>query len=248
MPYLDGRTAVITGSSRGIGRAIALELARRGAMLVINYIEHEEKAAQTRAEAERMGVRAEVVRANVASPDEARKMIALALDQFGSIDILVNNAGIVRDKTLWEMSDDQWHDVVNVDLHGVYYCSREVVPYMRERGYGRIVNIASIVGQTGAFGQTNYAAAKAGVIGFTKAAALELARYGITVNAVCPGYVDTDMLAAVPEAIREQIKARIPLKRFAQPDEIARVVRFLVEEGDYITGQRINVNGGLFMA
>lgn len=248
MPYLDGRTAVITGSSRGIGRAIALELARRGAMLVINYIEHEEKAAQTKAEAERMGVRAEVVRANVASPDEARKMIALALDQFGSIDILVNNAGIVRDKTLWEMSDDQWHDVVNVDLHGVYYCSREVVPYMRERGYGRTVNIASIVGQTGAFGQTNYATAKAGVIGFTKAAALELARYGITVNAVCPGYVDTDMLAAVPEAIREQIKARIPLKRFAQPDEIARVVRFLVEEGDYITGQCINVNGGLFMA
>lgn len=248
MPYLDGRTAVITGSSRGIGRAIALELARRGAMLVINYIEHEEKAAQTKAEAERMGVRAEVVRANVASPDEARKMTALALDQFGSIDILVNNAGIVRDKTLWEMSDDQWHDVVNVDLHGVYYCSREVVPYMRERGYGRIVNIASIVGQTGAFGQTNYAAAKAGVIGFTKAAALELARYGITVNAVCPGYVDTDMLAAVPEAIREQIKARIPLKRFAQPDEIARVVRFLVEEGDYIAGQCINVNGGLFMA
>jgi NAD(P)-dependent dehydrogenase (short-subunit alcohol dehydrogenase family) len=247
MANLDGQTALVTGSSRGIGRAIAKELAACGANLVINYNESESQALGLLEEIATLGVQGEVIRANVSVWAQVEAMVDRALACFGTIEILVNNAGINRDKTFKNMSAKHWDEVLQTDLYGVYYCTKALVPHMIDQKYGRIVNIASIVGQTGAFGQANYAAAKAGVIGFTKSVALEVARHGITVNAVCPGYTVTDMLAAVPEDIREQIRVRIPLGRFAQPEEIARVVRFLVCEGDYITGQCININGGLYM-
>jgi len=247
MHLLNGQTALVTGASRGIGRAIAKELAVHGANLVINYYQHEKEAMELLDEIKTLGRDAIVLRANVSVFAEVEDMFNKALASFGTIEILVNNAGITADKTLKNMSAEHWDNVMRVNLYGVYYCTRAVVPHMIRQMYGRIVNIASVIGQTGAFGQANYAASKAGIIAFTKSVALELARYGITVNAVCPGFTETDMLSAVPEEIRQQIRKRIPLGRFAHPEEIARVVRFLVCEGDYITGQCININGGLYM-
>lgn len=246
-----GKVGIVTGSSRGIGRAIAIELAAYGARIIVNYKEHDKEAAAVVEQINTLGGIGEAVRADVSIIEQVEALTARALARFGSIDILVNNAGITLDNTLLKMPSNSWHEVLRTDLDPVYYCCRLVIPHMVQREYGRIVNIASVVGQIGGFGQTNYAAAKSGVIGFTKSLSLslslELARYGITVNAVCPGFVDTDMLRQVPTEIQEQIRSRIPLKRFGQPEEVARVVRFLVAEGDYITGQCINVNGGLYM-
>jgi acetoacetyl-CoA reductase/3-oxoacyl-[acyl-carrier protein] reductase len=174
-------------------------------------------------------------------------MVKQVSDEFGRLDVLVNNAGITRDTSLKKMTDEQWEQVIQTNLNGYFYCTSAAIPVMSEQKFGRIINISSMNGQIAAFGQANYSASKGGIIAFTKTAALELARSGITVNTVAPGFTDTDMFAEVPEKIQEQIKSRIPLGRFAKPEEIARAVIFLVADGEYITGQQINVNGGAYM-
>ena len=172
----------------------------------------------------------------------------MVLDAWKRLDILVNNAGITRDKSLRKMVDDEWADVINVNLNGTYYCTSAALPAMIEQKFGRIINISSYIGQGGGFGQANYAASKGGIVAFTRAVAIEMAKYNITANAVSPGYTCTDMLAKVPPNVIEQIKAKIPMGRLAQPEEIAKAVAFLAADGDYITGQQINVNGGIYMS
>ena len=173
------------------------------------------------------------------------RMVDTVLEAFGRIDVLVNNAGINRDRTLARMTDEEWEEVIATDLSGVFFCTRAVAPGMVKQRWGRVVNISSVVGQMGSIGQSNYAAAKAGVIGFTRSLALELARYNITVNAICPGFIDTDMVSTLSDSIRQSILDRIPLRRFGDPEEIARLCRFLVTEGDYITGAQLSINGGI---
>ncbi len=244
---LEGRTALVTGASRGIGRAVALELGREGAQVVVNYLRSEEAASAVSEEIAREGGRALVIRANVGAPGEVRSMVDQVIEECGQIDILVNNAGVTRDRTLRKLTDVDWLDVININLNSVYFCTSAVVPVMTERRYGRIVNIASFVAQAGNFGQTNYAASKGGMIAFTKAAALELAKYGITVNVVAPGFIRTEMLDQMPQEVLERVRSRIPLGHLGEPADVARAVAYLCIEGDYITGQQINVNGGLYM-
>jgi acetoacetyl-CoA reductase/3-oxoacyl-[acyl-carrier protein] reductase len=247
MGRLDGKAVLVTGASRGIGRAIALELAREGAKVAVNYQNNEAKAQEVAAEIAKMGGTCILAKANLADPKEARAMVRRVAEQFGRLDVLVNNAGITRDKSLRKMTDDDWLAVIQTNLNAVFFCTSAAMPIMIEQNYGRIVNIGSMNGQTAAFGQANYGASKGGVMAFTKTAALELARFNITVNVVNPGFTQTDMLATVPTNIQDQIKGKIPEGRFAKPEEIARAVIFLVEDGDYITGQQINVNGGAYM-
>jgi acetoacetyl-CoA reductase len=244
---LCGRTALVTGSSRGIGRAIATELAKCGANVVINYLEHQDQAFELCQELQALGHGIEVLQGDASDREQAANLVDTVIERFGQIDVLANNAGITRDRTLSKISFEEWDRVIEVNLTGTFNYTKLVVPHMINSGGGSIINIASVVAQTGAFGQTNYAAAKAGIVGLTKSCALELARYGIRVNAVCPGFVDTDMVRAIPPEIREGIRQRIPLGRFGKPEEIARCVRFLATEAEYLTGQCINVNGGLFM-
>ncbi len=244
---LEGKTALITGASRGIGRAVALELAREGAHVAVNYYTGEDAAHEVSEAVVRDGGRASVVRANVGDMNDVRAMVDGIAAEFGGIDILVNNAGITRDRTLRKLTMADWLDVINVNLNSVYFCTAAVTPLMTERRFGRIVNMASFVAQAGNFGQTNYAASKGGMIAFTKAAALELARYGITVNAVAPGFIRTEMLDQMPPEALERVQSRIPLGRLGEPVDVARAVAFLVTDGGYITGQQINVNGGLHM-
>lgn len=244
---LEGRTALVTGASRGIGRAVALELGREGAQVVVNYLRSEEAASAVSEEIAREGGRALVIRANVGAPGEVRSMVDQVIEECGQIDILVNNAGVTRDRTLRKLTDVDWLDVININLNSVYFCTSAVVPVMTERRYGRIVNIASFVAQAGNFGQTNYAASKGGMIAFTKAAALELAKYGITVNVVAPGFIRTEMLDQMPQEVLERVRSRIPLGHLGEPADVARAVAYLCIDGDYITGQQINVNGGLYM-
>ena len=244
---LDGRVALVTGASRGIGRAIALELASAGAAIAINYRSSEAEARQVEQQIASDSGTAMTVCADVSQPAEVRAMVERVVAGLGRIDILVNNSGITRDRTLHKLKDEDWLAVINTNLNSVFFCTSAVLPAMMERKYGRIINISSLSGQAGNFGQSNYAAAKAGIIGFTKAAALELARYNITVNAIAPGFTATDMFAKVPEDIQQQIKAKIPARRFATPREIAEAALFLAAHGDYITGQVIGVNGGMYM-
>jgi NAD(P)-dependent dehydrogenase (short-subunit alcohol dehydrogenase family) len=193
------------------------------------------------------GVEAVALGADVSKPDQARQLIEETLDRFGRIDLLVNNVGITIDKTMRKLTTEEWDTVVQVDLNSCYYTVKPALEHLIEQQSGKIINISSFVGEAGNFGQTNYAAAKAGIIGFTKAAAQELARYQVTVNAVCPGFIETEMFDVVPEEVKERIRKRIPLGRIGKPGEVARVVRFLAEDGDYITGQTININGGIYM-
>lgn len=244
---LQGKVAVVTGSSRGIGRAIARALAAEGATIAVHYCRGREQADELAAEVERGGSRVGVFQADVARPEECHRLLQLAARQLGPVDILVNNAGINRDKSLRKMSAAEWDEVLQTNLSAVFHCTKAALEPMIARGWGRVINIASIIGQTGAFGQANYAAAKAGVIAFTKSVAQEIARYGITVNAICPGFVDTDMVANMAPAARDAVKGRIPLGRFGEADEVARLVRFLCTEGDWITGAQLNINGGQFM-
>jgi acetoacetyl-CoA reductase/3-oxoacyl-[acyl-carrier protein] reductase len=188
-----------------------------------------------------------LAQADVSSSHEARDLVKRIIEKWGRLDILVNNAGITKDRTLRKLSDDDWMAVINTNLNSAFYCTSAAVPSMIEQKYGRIVNIASVIGQAGNIGQANYSAAKAGMIALTKSTAQELARYGITANTVCPGFTATEMVTRIPEDIQDQIKGKIPLGRFATVEEIARAVLFLVAEGDYITGQQINVNGGIYM-
>ena len=244
---LDGQVAVVTGSSRGIGRACALELAREGASVVVNYNGSEESAASCKDEIEALGAKALVVQADVSNAEDAARLIAAAEEEFGKVDILVNNAGINRDRTVARMSAEEWDNVISTDLSSMFYCTNAVVGGMRERNFGRIINMASIIGQMGNLGQSNYAAAKAGMIAFTKAAAKELARNQITVNAICPGFVETDMVAALPDEVKENLISQIPLGRFGTAEEVANTVRFLCTEGDFYTGAQMSLNGGQYM-
>lgn len=244
---LDGQTALITGAGRGIGRAIVNELAATGANVVINYATSAHAAQELAREIEERGSKTLVVQADVSQYEQVEAMIRQTIEAFGQIDILVNNAGITNDKTLKNMTKEQWDEVLHVNLDSVFNCTRQVLPFMLERRSGKIVNMSSFVGLGGNIGQANYATTKAGIIGFTKSIALEVAHYGITVNAVCPGFTETDMLSSVPDGIRKRLLERIPLGRFAQAQEVAACVRYIVTEGDYMTAQTISINGGVYI-
>jgi len=247
MGRLDGKNALVTGGSRGIGRAIALQLARDGARVAFSYRTGEVEAQAVAKEITDLGKEVLMLRADVSNPKEARGLVAKVLERWGRLDILVNNAGITRDKSVRKLSDEEWTEVINTNLNSVYYCSSAAIKSMCDQQYGRIINISSFVGQSGNFGQANYSASIAGIIAFTKTAALELGKYNVTMNAIAPGFTLTEMLAKVPENVQEQLKARIPLGRFGRPEEVAKVVAFIAAEGDYITGQQININGGIYM-
>jgi acetoacetyl-CoA reductase/3-oxoacyl-[acyl-carrier protein] reductase len=247
MGRLKGKTALVTGASRGIGRAIAIELAREGAKVALNYQSSDAKAQEVAEEIARFEGSCVLAKANLADPQEARAMVKRVAEQFKHLDVLVNNAGITRDKLLSRMTDEDWLEVIQTNLNAMFFCTSAAIPIMTAQSYGRIINISSMNGQIGAIGQANYSASKGGIIAFTKTAALELARSNITVNVIAPGFTETDMFAKVPANLQAQIRGRIPLNRFAQPEEIARAVIFLVADGDYITGQQINVNGGAYM-
>ncbi|MFO7993380.1 MAG: 3-oxoacyl-[acyl-carrier-protein] reductase [Marinobacter sp.] len=247
MEDLKGKTAVVTGASRGIGREIARLLAKRGADVAINYVSREADANAVVKELESLGVRSLAFKADLSQMQAGRDLIRKVQNEWGRVDILVNNAGITRDKAMKNLTDDDWTEVLDTNLGSVYATCSEVLPIMMEQKFGRIVNITSFVGQAGNFGQANYAASKGGIIAFTKTLALEGARHNITVNSIAPGFTETEMLAQVPENIREKIIARVPMGRFGQPEEIAKAVVFIAADGDYITGQQINVNGGVYM-
>ena len=242
-----GKVAIVTGSSRGLGRAIVRELADHGCKVVINYFQSKEMAEQLVAELKDKGQEAICVRAGVANPDDVQNLIDTTVKEFGGIDILVNNAGVNRDRTIRRMSVEEWQEVIATDLSSVFYCTNAALPHMIERGGGRIVNMSSIVGQMGNLGQSNYAAAKAGIVGFTKSAAQEFARFNITVNAMCPGFIATEMVTNLTEEVQQALLAKIPLGRFGKPEEVASLCRFLVSEGEYITGAQININGGMYL-
>jgi len=247
MGRLDGKVALVTGASRGIGRAIALQLAREGARVAVNYRSGETEAHALASEIAQSGGQCVVYRADVSDGQQARELIGKVLRDCGRLDVLVNNAGITRDKSLRKLTDDEWAEVLNTNLNSVFFCTTAAIKSMIDQQYGRIINISSFVGQAGNFGQANYAASKGAIIAFTKTAATELAKHNITVNAIAPGFTLTDMLAKVPANVQDQIKARIPMGRFGRPEEIAQAVAFLAAEGDYITGQQININGGVYM-
>lgn len=244
---LEGKIALITGASRGIGRAIAAELARRGASVAVNFKVSRTAAEELRREIHELGCDCELFQGDVSDRQEARKLIHEAVEYFHRIDILINNAGITRDRSIRKMTDEDWAEVIDTNLNSVFYCTSAAIPTMIEQKYGRIVNIASFSGQAGNFGQANYAASKGGIIAMTKVLALELAKFNITANVISPGFTETEMVGAIPSEVLDQILARIPLKRLARPGEIAKAVAFLLCDGDYITGQQINVNGGLYM-
>ena len=237
------RVAVVTGGTRGIGEAISLALHEQGRTVVANYAGNEEKA---RAFSERTGIKA--YRWDVGDHEATNEQCARIAAEVGPIDIVVNNAGITRDGVLHKMSFEDWNEVMRINLGGCFNMAKATFPGMRERGWGRIVNIGSINGQAGQYGQVNYAAAKSGIHGFTKALAQEGARYGVTVNAIAPGYIDTDMVAAVPAPVLEKIVAKIPVGRLGQASEIARGVAFLTsEDGAFVTGSTMSINGGQHM-
>ena len=243
---LEGKVAVVTGGSRGIGAAIAKVLAKNGALVAINYQNSSERADDIVHEIELEGGTAFAFKADVMVADNVHNFIEEVIKRYGKIDILINNAGITRDKTFRKMSIEEWEEVINVNLNSVYKTTSEVINHMLEKKYGRIINISSIIGQSGGFGQTNYSASKAGLLGFTKSLALETAKNGITVNAICPGFIETEMVAAMPEDVKQSIIAKVPMRRLGQTDEVADAVLFLIKSS-YITGQEINVNGGLYM-
>jgi acetoacetyl-CoA reductase/3-oxoacyl-[acyl-carrier protein] reductase len=247
MSKLEGRRALITGAARGIGRSIARALAAEGADVAINYQSSEADAVSLSEELRKAGRKTLLLQGNVSERATWTSMVAEVKSAWGGVDILVNNAGITRDKTLRKMTDEDWLTVLNTNLNACYFGVSAVMNLMIEQKFGRIINISSFVGQAGNFGQANYSASKGGIIAFTKTAALELAKYNVTCNALAPGFTETGMLAKVPEQVQAQILARIPMGRFAQPEEIAKAVLFLAADADYITGQQINVNGGVYM-
>ena len=247
MSCLQDKVSIVTGSSRGLGRAIARELGAHGGKVVVNYYQSKDAADGLVAELKGDRVETISVKADVADEAECGALIEAAVKEFGGIDVLVNNAGVNRDKTIRRMTGDEWREVINTDLNSIFYCTQAAVPQMIERGGGRIVNMASIVGQMGNLGQSNYSAAKAGIVGFSKSAAQELARFGISVVALCPGFIETEMVTNLTDEVKEALIAKIPLGRFGKPEEVARITRFLVTEGGYVTGAQININGGMYM-
>ena len=244
---LKGKVALVTGAGRGIGRAIAIELARRGANVALDYRSDASHAATACAEIQQLGVECITIQGDVSKKGEAQRIVKEVLDKWQRLDILVNNAGITRDRSMRKMTDDDWAEVINVNLNGTFYCTSAALPAMINQRFGRIINISSVVGQMGAFGQANYSASKGGIIAFTKTLALEMAKFNITANAIAPGFTATEMVDAIPEEIAAQIKAKIPLGRFASVEEVAKAAGFLAADADYITGQELNVNGGYHM-
>jgi 3-oxoacyl-[acyl-carrier protein] reductase len=245
---LKGKTAVVTGGSRGIGRAIALELASKGANVAVNYTKNSAAADAVVEEIKAMGKLGIAVKADVSSISEVENLVIEVLNAFGSIDILVNNAGITKDNLIVRMTEKEFDDVINTNLKGAFICTKAVSRVMIKQKSGKIINVSSVVGIVGNSGQSNYAAAKAGLIGFTKSMAKELAKRGINVNAVAPGFVQTDMTSSLPEKVKEEFIKSIPLMRIGEPEDIAKGVAFLASEySDYITGQVINIDGGMVM-
>ena len=244
---LQGNVALVTGAAQGIGKAISLLLAREGADLVVADILLE-KAQETTKEIEDLGREAVAVSVDVARLDDVEHMVETAITRFGKIDILVNNAGIARDKLVLRMTEEDWDAVLGVNLKGTFHCTKAVVKYMSKQRSGKIVNIASVVGEMGNAGQANYSASKAGVIGLTKTIAREFAQRGINVNAIAPGYIETAMTEALPEKAKEELKRMIPMDRLGKPEDVAQAVLFLVSDASsYITGQVLGVNGGIYM-
>ncbi|KQO04453.1 3-oxoacyl-[acyl-carrier-protein] reductase [Paenibacillus sp. Leaf72] len=245
---LEGKKALVTGASRGIGRAIAIALAEAGADVAINYSGSEAAAAETAQAVEALGRRAIVLQANVGKAAEFEAMVKDVLEQFGAIDILVNNAGITRDNLIMRMKEEEFDQVIETNLKGVFNGIKAVTRPMMKQRSGRIINISSVVGVLGNPGQANYVAAKAGVIGLTKASAKELASRGITVNCVAPGFIQTEMTDKLPEEMKESLAGQIPLARLGSPEDIAAAVRFLASDvAGYMTGQTIHVDGGMYM-
>lgn len=242
------KNALVTGASRGIGRSIAIQLAEEGYNVAVNYAGNQDKAEAVVSEIKEKGVESFAIQANVANGDEVKAMIKEVVSQFGSIDVLVNNAGITRDNLLMRMKEQEWDDVIDTNLKGVFNCIQKVTPQMLRQRSGSIINLSSVVGAVGNPGQANYVATKAGVVGLTKSAARELASRGITVNAVAPGFIVSDMTDALSDELKEQMLDQIPLSRFGVDTDIAHTVAFLAsEKAKYITGQTIHVNGGMYM-
>ena len=243
-----GRVVVVTGGGRGIGRAIAIRLAREGANVAISYRGNDEAAEESANLVRDTGVRCETFRGDVASPEDVEALFKGVDEAFGRVDILVNNAGVTRDNLIMRMKEEEFDEVLRTNLKGTYLCTRAVLRKMVRARWGRIVNVSSVVGLVGNAGQANYAASKAGLIGFTKSVAREVARRGITVNAVAPGYVETELTGTLSDSVKEQILTQVPMGRFGEPEEISDVVAFLAGEGaGYVTGQTVTVDGGMVM-
>ena len=258
-PRLDGKVAFVTGGTRGIGAAITRSLTEQGAAVAAGYSSNQGKADEFRDDLEARGQNTTIHRGNVGSAEDCRRTVEEVLEAHGRLDILINNAGITIDKTVLKMTDEDWYKVLAVNLSGAFFMSQAVLPHMIDRGSGRIINISSIIGETGNIGQANYAASKSGLFGLTKSLALEAAfqlkragklddGIGLTVNTVAPGFIATEMMDTIPEKVLDRIKEKIPLRRLGRPDEIARVVHFLVaDQSSYITGAIWAVNGGMDM-
>jgi len=243
---LKGKIALVTGSAQGIGKSIAESLAKEGADVVISDV-NMELANQTSEEIKKLGVRTLSIKMDVSSPDDVNSAVNEVVEKMGGIDILVNNAGITKDGLLIRMKDEEWNKVININLSSMFYTIKAIAPLMMKKRWGRIINIASIVGEMGNAGQSNYAAAKAGAIGLTKTTARELATRGITCNAVAPGFIDTAMTQKLSEEVRKKLSEQIPMNRLGSPEDVAKAVVFLCADADYMTGQVINVNGGMYM-
>ncbi|MBS3994610.1 MAG: 3-oxoacyl-[acyl-carrier-protein] reductase [Alkaliphilus sp.] len=245
---LLGKTAIVTGGSRGIGKAIAIKLAEQGANIVVNYSSSPESANEVIRMIEAIGRQGIAIKADVSNPSEVEELISIAEAKFSSIDILINNAGITRDTLLMKMKEDDWDSVITTNLKGTFNCTKAVTKKMIRQRSGKIVSVASVIGIVGNAGQANYAASKAGIIGFTKSIAKELGSRNINVNAVAPGYIQTDMTDKLSAEVKEGLMAGIPLKRLGAPEDVANIVVFLcTEEASYITGQVFNVDGGMVM-
>lgn len=245
---LEGKVSLVTGGSRGIGRAICLALAEERSAIAVNYNTNADAAKEVVAQLQKVGVKAKAFQADVSNEEQSHQMVEQILSEFGRVDVLVNNAGITRDRSFLKMTPDQWHSVLMVNLTGPFNITSALLSQMCDRKWGRIINISSIVAQMGNFGQSNYAVAKGGLIAFTKTLAREVARKGVTVNAVAPGFIETDMTASLPPESLEVVKKMTPMGRLGKPEEVARAVRFLAaEEASFVTGQVLNINGGMYM-
>lgn len=245
---LKGKCALVTGASRGIGKAIALKLASLGANLVLNYRSSEQEALEVEKQVKDMGVNAISVKGDISKLEDVETLVSTAKEKFGAIDIMVNNAGITKDTLILRMKEEDFDTVIDVNLKGVFNCLKTITPVMVRQKYGKIINLSSVVGISGNAGQVNYSASKAGVIGMTKSLAKEVGSRGINVNAIAPGFIETDMTDVLGDKYKDEIKKNIPLKKLGKPEDVANVVAFLASENsDYITGQVIHVDGGMLM-